>query len=26
VFGFRTDYEIMVPEAMKTIFSLTKKA
>ncbi len=26
VFGFRTDYEIMVPEAMKKIFSLTKKA
>lgn len=26
VFGFRTDYEIMAPEAMKKIFSLTKKA
>jgi transposase len=25
-FGFRTDYEIMTPEAMKKIFALTKKA
>ncbi|MBQ6480295.1 MAG: IS1634 family transposase [Anaerolineaceae bacterium] len=26
VFGFRTDYEIMTQEAMKKIYSLTKKA
>lgn len=26
VFGFRTDYEIITPEAMKKIFAITKKA
>ena len=26
IFGFRTDYEIMTPEAMKKILSLSKKA
>ena len=26
IFGFRTDYEIMTPEAMKKIFSATKKS
>ena len=25
-FGFRTDYEVMTPEAMKKIFALTKKS